>query len=408
MSCTSPKESPPGCITVVTTDQFVRLRDDKGYITLIATIRERYASQLAKVAIVKTEAVVATPYMQRNGHGYANRNSHGHSLGHNLGPSHGYGVRLSVPGGGAPRGRGGGSSRYIGTIGNNRIDSIRWASSSQAAPPNSIRHHRVPLFGGEGSSNSSTLFSKSLMSLLNKLTEANFDKVSTKIGICVRDAIDSSQGNDADSSRVDDSSHDADSSHVDDSSRVDDISLVLANAILAKCYQDHGFIHMYSNLFQFLVSRSGIIMRSVLDSFVSDSIASFHEEEYELPSVDQYDAFCVTTKRIHVAVGRNLTILNLIGLNLVSTSRRAYLSEIVGIFESNIPGRRAEVAIELIAGFAAQFARKNSRNEDSLGKQECDIMEGLVERFIEREDVTLKIRFKLMGLLDTIVSYRKR
>ena len=246
------------------------------------------------------------------------------------------------------------------------------------------------------------------MSLLNKLTEANFDKVSTKIGICVRDAIDSSQGNDADSSRVDDSSHDADSSHVDDSSRVDDISLVLANAILAKCYQDHGFIHMYSNLFQFLVSRSGIIMRSVLDSFVSDSIASFHEEEYELPSVDQYDAFCVTTKRIHVAVGRNLTILNLIGLNLVSTSRRAYLSEIVGIFESNIPGRRAEVAIELIAGFAAQFARKNSRNEDSLGKQGCDIMEGLVERFIEREDVTLKIRFKLMGLLDTIVSYRKR
>jgi hypothetical protein len=205
------------------------------------------------------------------------------------------------------------------------------------------------------------------MANLNKLTDANF----ARLAPCVASMLLADSGNSLNS------------------------VVNVADMILAKCYQEHSFVPLYSRLIAML-TREGVVERKTLDAFVEAAIEHLRTGAYDLPDVKEYDSFCNATHNAHLAIGRNATVIHMIFLGLVSVERCEYLSSIVDVFRTSLPRRRAEIAVDLITHFASFFLSKQGGG--GLRQAETMLLRGVIDT--PYDALPSKIKFKLMHLRD--------
>lgn len=344
---------------------FVRVRGSTAHTDSVQRIRSRFCAALAHISETLEAAVqvhqralsissstlgVGTGHAPGTGHG---PRAHGHHAGR--------AARGSGGSCGRPRGCGG-SNHGMGSSTRSSSRAASWTSRcSIGASCAGVPAVRNRIFAGDDGSASASIV-RSIMANLNKLTDANFSRLAP----CVASLL-------------------ADSHH----------SVNVADMILGKCYQEHSFIPLYSRLIAMLV-REGVVERAALDEFVDATVEHLRDGDYDLPSVENYDAFCNATRNVHFAVGRNATVIQLIFLGMVSIERGEYLERIVCVFASSLPNRRAEIAVELITQFASFFTSRQGGG--GLRQAETLLLHGVVGAL----DDTLpgKIRFKLMHLHD--------
>ena len=182
-------------------------------------------------------------------------------------------------------------------------------------------------------SNTSTLV-KTVNACLNKLSVQNFASVSRKI--------------------------------LDYPSSKTDVMQV-AEAVLTKCYREPGYIHLYVNLLEGLVDSQESVI-SLVEAFMRESIASFQTDDFgeSQSATENYDAFCASIKRSQHALGKNRTIISLIDRRLVAMSKESYFIILIDLFDKSVPSKRAELALDFIAGYVECFGTENIESEKVL------------------------------------------
>lgn len=210
-------------------------------------------------------------------------------------------------------------------------------------------------------------FAKMLISSLNKLTEQNFARLLPEIEKSLKDGGD------------------------DDNQK-------LCEFILMKCCNDHTYIPLYTRLFGNMVMRVPI-----LNDFVHESLEFYRVECFDQPDVKDYDEFCLSNRKLHHAMGRNVTILHLIALRAVSISRKEYIRNIIMTLHDAIREcnhRRSELMLDIIM----KILNTSDIGARSLSVKETDCIKLLVHNLNSDHAVMAvnKLRFKLMHINDIL------
>lgn len=206
-------------------------------------------------------------------------------------------------------------------------------------------------------------FARMLISCLNKLTEQNFARLLPEIEKSFRDGE-------------------------DDTNK-------LCELILIKCCHDHGYIPLYTRLLSNITKCA-----PVLDEFVDRSLEMYRTESFHQPDIKEYDEFCLSNRKMHHVLGRNMTILNLISLESVSIKRCEYIREVIAALHGAVDGghiRRAELMLEIVTCMIDTFA-------DTLNSKDIERIKRMISSMnAHRATATnTKIRFKLMHIKDIL------
>lgn len=214
-------------------------------------------------------------------------------------------------------------------------------------------------------------FKRNVLGYLNKLTHTNFIKISRNVVDLISTSI-----------------HSKDSSRED----IDDIF----NVITTKCICEHGYIRLYSNLFNIFFIDDSDIVRNLtaghLNQFVTDSISVFWNDIYDVPHTADYDAFCLANKMAHAAIGRNLTILTLITDKHITMTRGNYFDILMSMYKLFVPYKRAELALDFLSTYIDIF---NDRTEYEI----VTLTEILESNAVVDHN---RIRFKAMGIYESV------
>ncbi len=231
-------------------------------------------------------------------------------------------------------------------------------------------------------SESISTFIKQVTSFLNKMSSSNFDKLSKNIINLVINGTSEPSTKDERMSEV-------------------------FKLVISKCYGEHSYIPLYSRLIYDMVNARVVLdgdiitskVHTLLDAFVSESISGFLADDFYIPDVDDYDAFCASNKLSHCAMGRHLSIINLISKRLVTINRETYFDTIISMFKNSVPDKRAELALEFVIKYIEHF--------ENLIVIERELVEELFDRFYRVEVGDIKIRFKVMTIYDIVYGKQK-
>jgi hypothetical protein len=264
-----------------------------------------------------------------------------------------------------------------GSVAANRLQQRRGGGGSWKSQPESREgRQQRPILPGMSSIST---FMKRIMSALNKLTTNNFDKLSDQI---ISNAV-LTRGVEHDDEVA---------------ATKNDAFVEVCDVLLTKCCSDPGYIPLYANLLTDFVEKipptESASMRKRLEDFAHEAIEGFLVDDFDVPEVRDYDAFCKSIKRIQVALSKNAVIVNLIDRGLVvDTNREMYLATIVKMFNDSAPGKRAEMALDFMAKFIEYFCPLHA-NELKMANEVVD--EGMAYENAH------KIRFKVMNIRDSM------
>eukprot|EP00798_Chlamydomonas_sp_ICE-L_P029481 gene29482-5828_t len=253
---------------------------------------------------------------------------------------------------------------------------------------------------------SSSAFLKQVTSFLNRMSPTNFDKLSGGIIDLIINGVPETNLFSQEAEETEETEE-----SLSGRKRMEDVF----DLVIAKSYREHGYICLSCRLIKVIVAACVVSLEkgecateitldtfTQLDKFVEESISGFLTDDFDMPNVEDYDAFCASNRLTHCAMGRNVMIINLVSNRLVNINRESYFEIIISrMFNQAEPDKRAELALEFVMKYIEYFK--------DLIASERELVEDLFDRFYGVECVggAQRVRFKVMAIHDIVYGRKK-